>query len=196
MRNTTERSRSGSVIVSIILQISLLLFPLIKRAILQCWPDIHYNDWSGPSYSLIQVYRYKRRVKISASVESKLSKLTTTIMTKCIFRFVIPRTLVCCSVCLDIPVSTNRGCWMADILWFIGYASLVFLLYSCTIISLEQNMNLWFCLIAVIISTALILVLDIIVSIAITICSTSRFLDLLSTLVYPILDAALIFQAY
>ena len=86
---------------------------------------------------------------------------------------------------------------MADILWFIGYASFGYFLYSLYYHFFRtEHEPLVLVLIAVIISTALILVLDIIVSILRLVSAQPvDFSILLSTLVYPILDAALIFPA-
>ncbi len=86
---------------------------------------------------------------------------------------------------------------MADIIWFIGYASFGYFLYSLYYHFFRtEHEPLVLGLIAVVISTALILVLDIIVSILRLLSAQPvDFSILLATLVYPILDAALIFPA-
>ena len=64
------------------------------------------------------------------------------------------------------PYQQTAGVWMADIIWFIGYASFGYFLYSLYYHFFRtEHEPLVLVLIAVIISTALILVLDIIVSI-------------------------------
>ena len=95
------------------------------------------------------------------------------------------------------PYQQTAGVWMADIIWFIGYASFGYFLYSLYYHFFRtEHEPLVLVLIAVIISTALILVLDIIVSILRLLSAQPvDFSILLATLVYPILDAALIFPA-
>ena len=109
----------------------------------------------------------------------------------------IPRTLVCCSVCLDIPVSTNRRC--LDSRYNLVCRICFIWLFSVQLyyhFFRTEHEPLVLVLVAIIISTVLILVLDIIVSI-LRLLSTQPvdFSILLPTLVYPILDAALIFPA-
>jgi hypothetical protein len=145
------------------------------------------------------VYRYKRRVKISASVELKAKQSP----------YYYNNDKMHFSICLFLglwfvaqfvwtfPYQQTAGVWMADILWFIGYASFGYFLYSLYYHFFRtEHEPLVLVLIAVIISTALILVLDIIVSILRLLSAQPvDFSILLSTLVYPILDAALIFPA-
>lgn len=106
------------------------------------------------------------------------------------------------SICLfqfvwTFPYQQTAGVWMADILWFIGYASFGYFLYSLYYHFFRtEHEPLVLVLIAIIISTVLILVLDIIVSILrLLTAQPVDFSILLVTLVYPILDAALIFPA-
>ena len=84
-----------------------------------------------------------------------------------------------------------------DVLWFIGYGFFGYFLYSLYYHSFRKEFEpLVLILIAIVISTVLVLVLDSIVSI-LRLLSTQPvdFSILLVTLVYPILDAVLIFPA-
>ncbi|HEY3525594.1 MAG TPA: hypothetical protein VGK47_05315 [Nitrososphaeraceae archaeon] len=145
------------------------------------------------------MYRYKRRVQISASVELD-GKQSPSYYSNDKMHF---------SICLFLglwfvaqfvwtfPYQQTAGVWMADIIWFIGYASFGYFLYSLYYHFFRtEHEPLVLVLIAVIISTALILVLDIIVGILRLLSAQPvDFSILLATLVYPILDAALIFPA-
>jgi hypothetical protein len=95
------------------------------------------------------------------------------------------------------PYQQTAGVWIADIMWFIGYASFGYFLYSLYYHFFRKEHELLvLILIAIVISTILVLVLDIIVSILRLLSDQPvDFSILLSTLVYPILDAALIFLA-
>ena len=95
------------------------------------------------------------------------------------------------------PYQQTAGVWIADIIWFIGYASFGYFLYSLYYhFFRKEHEQLVLILIAIVISTVLVLILDIIVSI-LRLLSTQPvdFSILLATLVYPILDAVLIFPA-
>ncbi len=148
---------------------------------------------------LIQVYRYKRRVQISASVELD-AKQSPSYYSNDKMHF---------SICLFLglwfvaqfvwtfPYQQTAGVWIADIIWFVGYASFGYFLYSLYYHFFRtEHEPLVLVLVAIIIATVLVLVLDIIVSI-LRLLSTQPvdFSILLPTLVYPILDAALIFPA-
>jgi hypothetical protein len=95
------------------------------------------------------------------------------------------------------PYQQTAGVWIADILWFIGYASFGYFLYSLYYhFFRKEHEPLVLVLIAIVISTVLVLVLDIIVSILrLLSLQPVNISILLVTLVYPILDAALIFPA-
>jgi Ni/Fe-hydrogenase subunit HybB-like protein len=95
------------------------------------------------------------------------------------------------------PYQQTAGVWIADILWFVGYASFGYFLYSLFYHFFRKEFEpLVLILIAIVISTVLILVLDIVVSILRLLSAQPvDFSILLVTLVYPILDAALIFPA-
>src|SRR5918994_4132305 len=148
---------------------------------------------------VIQVYRYKRRVEINASV--RLSNRQ--------FPYYYDNDKMHFSICLFLglwfvaqfvwtfPYQQTAGVWIADILWFIGYASFGYFLYSLYYhFFRKEHEPLVLILVAIIIATILVLLLDIIVSI-LRLISTQPvdFSTLLSTLVYPILDAVLIFPA-
>jgi hypothetical protein len=95
------------------------------------------------------------------------------------------------------PYRQTAGVWIADMLWFVGYTSFGYFLYSLYFhFFRKEHEPLVLVLIAILISTVLILVLDINVSILRLVSAQPvDFSILLSTLVYPILDAALIFPA-
>jgi H+/gluconate symporter-like permease len=86
---------------------------------------------------------------------------------------------------------------VADALWFIGYASFGYFLYSLYYHSFRREFEPFvLILIAIIISIFLVFVLDVIVS-TLRLVSTQQvnISVLLVTLVYPILDAIMIFPA-
>jgi hypothetical protein len=150
---------------------------------------------------VVQVYRYKRRVRrelrSSALLDSKQSS------------YYYDNNKMHFSICLFLglwfvaqfvwtfPYQQTAGVWIADIIWFTGYASFGYFLYSLYyhFFRMEHEMMVLI-LVAIIIATVLVLLLDIIVSI-LRLLSTQPvdFAILLPTLVYPILDAALIFPA-
>jgi positive regulator of sigma E activity len=86
---------------------------------------------------------------------------------------------------------------IADILWFIGYGFFGYFLYSLYYhFFRKEHEPLVLILIAIVISTVLVLVLDTIVSILRLLSAQPvDFSILLVTLVYPILDAVLVFPA-
>ena len=148
--------------------------------------------------NLIQVNRYKRRGRSAlVHVNTKRSP------------YYYNNNKMHLSICLFLglwfvaqfvwtfPYQQTAGVWMADIIWFIGYASFGYFLYSLYYHFFRtEHEPLVLVLIAIIISTVLILVLDIIVSILRLLSAQPvDFSILLVTLVYPILDAALIFPA-
>jgi hypothetical protein len=148
----------------------------------------------------VQVYRYKRRAKS----ELRSPQVSTTEST-----YDHDDNKMHLSICLFLglwfvaqfvwtfPYQQTAGVWIADILWFIGYASFGYFLYSLYYhFFRKEHEPLVLILVAIIIATVLVLLLDIIVSI-LRLISTQPvdFSILLLTLVYPILDAALIFPA-
>jgi hypothetical protein len=95
------------------------------------------------------------------------------------------------------PYQQSFNVSIADALWFIGYALFGYFLYGLYYHFFKKEFEpLVLVLIAIVISTVLVLVLDIIVSI-LRLLSTQPvdFSILLVTLLYPILDAVLIFPA-
>jgi hypothetical protein len=148
----------------------------------------------------VQVYRYKRRAKS----ELRSPRLGTTESA-----YDYDNNKMHLSICLFLglwfvaqfvwtfPYQQTAGVWIADIIWFIGYASFGYFLYSLYYhFFRKEHEPLVLILVAIIIATVLVLILDIIVSI-LRLISTQPvdFSILLLTLVYPILDAALIFPA-
>ena len=151
---------------------------------------------------LTQVYRYKRRIKTQLR-SSKQSNSKQSVPSY------YDNNMMHLSICLFLglwfvaqfvwtfPYQQTAGVWIADIIWFIGYASFGYFLYSLYYhFFRKEHEPLVLVLIAIVISTVLVLILDIIVSI-LRLLSTqpADFSILLATLVYPILDAALIFPA-
>ena len=148
---------------------------------------------------LVQVYRYKRKIQITASGHLNTEQSPN----------YYDNNKMHFSVCLFIglwfiaqfvwtfPYRQTAGVWIADMLWFVGYTSFGYFLYSLYFhFFRKEHEPLVLVLIAILISTVLILVLDIIVSILRLVSAQPvDFSILLSTLVYPILDAALIFPA-
>src|SRR5919106_4566409 len=149
---------------------------------------------------MVQVYRYKRRAK--SGLRSPQLNTTESV-------YYYDNNKMHLSICLFLglwfvaqfvwtfPYQQTAGVWIADIIWFIGYASFGYFLYSLYYHFFKmEHEPLVLILIAIVISTVLVLVLDIIVSI-LRLLSTQPvdFSILLVTLVYPVLDAALVFPA-
>jgi hypothetical protein len=155
---------------------------------------------------LMQVYRYKRSVK-SQPRPSKLSSPQQSSQQPTLYYYDNNKMHFSISLFLGMwfvaqfvwtfPYQQTAGVWIADIIWFIGYASFGYFLYSLYYhFFRKEHEPLVLILIAIVISTVLVLVLDIIVSILRLLSEQPvDFSILLSTLVYPILDAALIFPA-
>ena len=148
---------------------------------------------------LIQVYRYKKRVKMTASLQSYAKQAS----------YYYDNNKMHFSICLFLglwfvaqaiwtfPYQQTAGVWIADILWFIGYASFGYFLYSLFYYFFRKKFEpLVLVLIAIIISIVLVLVLDIVVSILRLLSAQPvDFSILLATMVYPVLDAALFYPA-
>ena len=155
---------------------------------------------------LTQVYRYKRSVK-SQLRSLKLSNSQQGSQQSTLYYY--DNNKMHFSICLFLgmwfvaqfvwtfPYQQTAGVWIADIIWFIGYASFGYFLYSLYYHFFRKEHELLvLILIAIVISTVLVLLLDIIVSILRLVSAQPvDFSILLATLVYPILDAALIFPA-
>jgi hypothetical protein len=150
---------------------------------------------------VIQVYRYKRGVRRELRTQTLLDSKQ--------YAYYYDNNKVHFSICLFLglwfvaqfvwtfPYQQTVGVWIADILWFIGYASFGYFLYSLYYhFFRREHETMVLILVAIIIATVLVLLLDIIVSI-LRLLSTQPvdFSILLPTLIYPILDAALIFPA-
>ena len=150
---------------------------------------------------LIQVYRYKIRVtsRLTASKQPNAeqphdyydnNKMHLSI---CLFLGL----WFIAHVIWTFPYNQASGVSIADAFWFIGYGLFGYFLYSLYFHFFKKELEpLVLVLIAIIISTVLVLILDIIVCI-LRLLSTQPvdFSVLLVTLVYPILDAMLIFAA-
>ena len=150
---------------------------------------------------LIQVYRYKKRVKMmTASLQSFAKQAPYYYYDNNKMHFSICLFLGLWFVAQAIwtfPYQQTAGVWIADILWFIGYASFGYFLYSLFYYFFRKKFEpLVLVLIAIIISIVLVLVLDIVVSILRLLSAQPvDFSILLATMVYPVLDAALFYPA-
>jgi hypothetical protein len=150
---------------------------------------------------LTQVYRYKTRVKsqLTASKQPNAkqppdyynnNKMHLSI---CLFLGL----WFAAHVIWTFQYQQSSDVSIADGLWFIGYALFGYFLYGLYYHFFKKEFEpLVLVLIAIVISTVLVLVLDIIVSI-LRLLSTQpvEFSIVLVTLLYPILDAVLIFPA-
>ena len=149
---------------------------------------------------VLQVYRYKIRIRSELMSPQHNAKQSLYFYDNNKMHF---------SMCLFVglwfvaqlvwtfPYQQTAGVWISDIIWFIGYASFGYFLYSLYYhFFRKEHEPIVLLLIAIVISIVLILILDIIASI-LRLLSTQPvdFSILLSTLVYPVLDAALIFPA-
>ena len=149
---------------------------------------------------LIQVYRYKKRVKMMTASLQSYAKQSSYYYDNNKMHFSICLFLGLWFVAQAIwtfPYQQTAGVWIADILWFIGYASFGYFLYSLFYYFFRKKFEpLVLVLIAIIISIVLVLVLDIVVSILRLLSAQPvDFSILLATLVYPVLDAALFYPA-
>ena len=171
-----ENKRSNAVVVAA-LTVSIVITNIF--VILSPDENIRFRNASITStitigvalvICLIQVYRYKTRVKsqLTSSKQSNAkqppdyydnNKMHFSI---CLFLglwFVA-------HVIWTFPYQQTAGVWIADILWFIGYASFGYFLYSLFYHFFKKEFELLvLVLIAIIISIVLVLVLDIVVSI-------------------------------
>jgi hypothetical protein len=153
----------------------------------------------------VQVYRYKKRRARSQHTDLMQTNANTVQPSDYFYDDNKMHLSIClflglwfvAHVIWTFPYQQSSEASIADALWFIGYALFGYFLYSLYYHFFKREFEpLVLVLIAIVISIFLILVLDIIVSI-LRLLSTQPvdFSILLVTLVYPILDAVLIFPA-
>jgi hypothetical protein len=154
---------------------------------------------------LVQVFRYKITIRKQKRIEQTTSSEETDDKW---LNYYYDNNKMHFSICLFLILWLSaQGIWLsqyeivsnsiADALWFIGYASFGYFLYSLYYHVFRREFEpLVLILIAIIIIIVMIFVLDIIVS-ALRLISTQEidFSVVLVTLVYPVLDAVLIFPA-
>jgi hypothetical protein len=154
---------------------------------------------------LVQIFRYKKSLRIREKNQSILSEQSHEKQ----LPYYFDNNKMHFSICLFLVLwLAAQAIWLsqyqlissysvADALWFIGYASFGYFLYSLYYHSFRREFEPFvLILIAIIISIFLVFVLDVIVS-TLRLVSTQQvnISVLLVTLVYPILDAIMIFPA-
>ena len=200
-----EKTKSNAIVVA-----ALIVSIVITNIFVIFSPDKNIRFYNAGMTStitigvalvicLIQVYRYKKRVKMTASLQSYAKQAS----------YYYDNNKMHFSICLFLglwfvaqviwtfPYQQTAGVWIADILWFIGYASFGYFLYSLFYYFFRKKFEpLVLVLIAIFISIVLVLVLDIVVSILRLLSAQPvDFSILLATLVYPVLDAILFYPA-
>jgi ABC-type multidrug transport system fused ATPase/permease subunit len=153
--------------------------------------------------AFVMVFRYKRGMKMQQDKSQLRSKKGTDItnyydnnkmhLSICIFLVL----WFVAHIIWTFQFQQSSDVAIQDILWFIGYGFFGYFLYSLYYHFFRKELEpLILILIAIIISTALVFVLDTIVSIMRLLSTqTLDFYVLLVTLAYPILDAIMIFPA-
>ena len=196
----------SSLIVSIIITNSFVIFS----------PDVDTRSYNAILTStisvgvalvvcLVQVFRYKITIRKQKRIEQSTSSEETDDKW---LNYYYDNNKMHFSICLFLILWLSaQGIWLsqyeivsnsiADAFWFIGYASFGYFLFSLYYHVFRREFEpLVLILIAIIIIIVMIFVLDIIVS-ALRLISTQEidFSIVLVTLVYPVLDAVLIFPA-
>ena len=145
---------------------------------------------------LIQVYRYKRGVqRQEKAIERQYYYFDNNKMHFSICLFL--GLWFTAYVIWALPYQQSSGVSIADALWFLGYASFGYFLFSLYHHFFREEFEPFvLILVAIIIAIALIFVLDSIVSILRLLSTQTVDLSVaLVTLVYPVLDAMLFFPA-
>ena len=143
---------------------------------------------------IIQVYRYKRSIeRQEKTVQPHYFDNSKMHFSICLFLGL----WFAAQVIWTFPYQQSAGVFVADMLWFTGYASFGYFLFSLYHHFFREEFEPFvLILVAIIISIALIFVLDVIVSILRLLSTQTIDLSIaLVTLVYPILDAVLFFPA-
>jgi hypothetical protein len=143
---------------------------------------------------LIQVYRYKRSVqKQENAIQPHYFDNNKMHFSICLFLGL----WFTAYVIWTLPYQQSSGVSIADALWFLGYASFGYFLFSLYRHFFREEFEPFvLILVAIIIAIALIFVLDTIISILRLLSTQTVDLSVaLVTLVYPALDAVLFFPA-
>ena len=207
--------RSGRKVNTVVIS-SLFVSVIITNSFVIFSPDVDTRSYNAILTStisvgvalvvcLVQVFRYKITIRKQKRIEQSTSSEETDDKW---LNYYYDNNKMHFSICLFLILWLSaQGIWLsqyeivsnsiADALWFIGYASFGYFLYSLYYHVFRREFEpLVLILIAIIIIIVMIFVLDIIVS-ALRLISTQE-IDLsvvLVTLVYPVLDAVLIFPA-
>lgn len=206
--------RSGSINAVIIS--SLIVSVIITNSFVIFSPNVDTRSYNAILTStisvgvalvvcLVQVFRYKITIRKQKRIDQSISSAQTDDRR---LKYYYDNNKMHFSICLFLILwLAAQGIWLsqyeilsysiADALWFVGYASFGYFLYSLYYHVFRKEFEpLVLILIAIIIIIVMIFVLDIIVS-ALRLISTQEidFSVVLVTLIYPVLDAVLIFPA-
>jgi hypothetical protein len=202
--------------VNVVIITSLIVSIIITTSLISFSPDENirvYNALLTSTASvgialvicLVQIFRYKRSRRIQEKKQSILSEQSHEKQ----LPYYFDNNKMHFSICLFLVLwLAAQAIWLsqyqlissyslADAFWFIGYASFGYFLYSLYYHSFRREFEPFvLILIAIIISILLVFVLDVIVS-TLRLVSTQQvnISVLFVTLVYPILDAVMIFPA-
>ena len=202
--------------VNVVIITSLIVSIIITTSLISFSPDENirvYNALLTSTASvgialvicLVQIFRYKRSRRIQEKKQSILSEKSHEKQ----LPYYFDNNKMHFSICLFLVLwLAAQAIWLsqyqlissyslADAFWFIGYASFGYFLYSLYYHSFRREFEPFvLILIAIIISILIVFVLDIIVS-TLRLVSTQQvnISVLFVTLVYPILDAVMIFPA-
>jgi hypothetical protein len=202
--------------VNIVIIISLIVSIIITNSFILFSPDENIRAYNAILTStvsvgvalvicLIQIFRYKKSIRKQERKQHTLSEERNDRQ----LHHYYDNNKMHFSICLFLALwLAAQVIWLsqyqlissysiADVLWFIGYASFGYFLYSLYYHFFRKEFEPFvLILIAIIIVIVLVFVLDVIVS-TLRLVSTQKidFSILLVTLVYPILDAIMIFPA-
>lgn len=202
--------------VNVVIITSLIVSIIITNSLISFSPDENIRVYNAILIStasvgialaicLVQIFRYKKSLRIQEKNQSILSEQSHEKQ----LPYYFDNNKMHFSICLFLVLwLAAQAIWLsqyqlissysvADALWFIGYASFGYFLYSLYYHSFRREFEPFvLILIAIIISILLVFVLDVIVS-TLRLVSTQQvnISVLLVTLVYPILDAIMIFPA-
>ena len=194
-----------SLIASIIITNSLISFSPNENRVYNAILISTASVGIALAICLVQIFRYKKSLRIREKNQSILSEQSHEKQ----LPYYFDNNKMHFSICLFLVLwLAAQAIWLsqyqlissysvADALWFIGYASFGYFLYSLYYHSFRREFEPFvLILIAIIISIFLVFVLDVIVS-TLRLVSTQQvnISVFLVTLVYPILDAIMIFPA-
>jgi hypothetical protein len=192
--------------VNIIILTSLIVSIIITNSFVIFSPDERTRFYNAGLTSaitvgvalvicLVQVYRYKRRVQRQEKAGQPYHYFDNNKMHLSICLFL--GLWFTAHMIWVLEYQQSSGVSIADALWFVGYASFGYFLFNLYHHFFRKEFEPFvLILVAIIISIALIFVLDSIVSILRLLSTQTIDLSVtLVTLVYPILDAVLFFPA-